>query len=154
MLGSGPGDFSYTMTLVLTHRNQDSYSFRISVGKFTSLHEIFATLMCKYFAKLLHFESLSFCVFEQHKRQRQEKRDIGTKKGFEIPVEATAGMVTTSKNLDVVERFKQLMELHYREPINGRFEDCTKEVQPGKEIESSSDEPSMPQNSKKCDFMY
>lgn len=63
-------------------------------------------------------------------------------------------MVTTSKNLDVVEIFKQLVEQHYREPINGRFEDCTKEVQPGKEIESSSDEPSMPQNSKKCDFMY
>ena len=58
VLGSGPADFSYTMTLVLTHRNQDSYSFRISVGKCTSLHEIFAMLMCTYFAKLLHFESL------------------------------------------------------------------------------------------------
>jgi len=46
----------------------------------------------------------------EQKRQRQEKCNIGTKKGLEIPVEATAGMVTTSKNLDVVERFKQPVE--------------------------------------------
>ena len=32
------------------------------------------------------------------------------------------------------------MEQHYKEPVNGQFEDCTKEVLPGVETESSSDE--------------
>ena len=38
------------------------------------------------------------------------------------------------------ERFKQPVEQHYKEPVNGQFEDCTKEVLPGVETESSSDE--------------
>ena len=32
------------------------------------------------------------------------------------------------------------MERQYKEPVNGQFEDCTKEVLPGVETESSSDE--------------
>ena len=39
-----------------------------------------------------------------------------------------------------MERFKQLVEQHYKEPVNGQFEVCTKEVPPGVETESSSDE--------------
>ena len=31
-------------------------------------------------------------------------------------------------------------EQHYKEPLTGQFEDCTKEVLPGVETESSSDE--------------
>ena len=38
------------------------------------------------------------------------------------------------------EGFKQLVEQHYKEPVNGQFEDCTKEVLPGVETESGSDE--------------
>ena len=39
----------------------------------------------------------------------------------------------------------QLVKQHYREPvnidvINGQFDDCTKKVPPGEEIESNSDE--------------
>ena len=41
--------------------------------------------------------------------------------------------------IEAIERFKQPMEQHYKEPVNGRFEDCTKEVLPGVETESSSD---------------
>ena len=37
-------------------------------------------------------------------------------------------------------RFKQLVEQHCKEPVNGQFEDCTTEVLPGVEMESSSDE--------------
>ena len=39
-------------------------------------------------------------------------------------------------------QFKGLMEQHYKEPVNGQFEDCTKEqeVLPGVETERSSDE--------------
>ena len=37
-------------------------------------------------------------------------------------------------------RFKQLVEQHCKEPVNGQFEDCTIEVLPGVETESSSDE--------------
>ena len=36
-------------------------------------------------------------------------------------------------------RFKQLVEQHCKEPVNGQFEDCTKEVLPGVETENSSD---------------
>jgi len=32
------------------------------------------------------------------------------------------------------------VEQHYKEPVNGQFEGCTKEVLPGVETESSSDE--------------
>ena len=32
------------------------------------------------------------------------------------------------------------MEQHYKEPVNGQFEDCTKEVVPGVETASGSDE--------------
>ena len=35
---------------------------------------------------------------------------------------------------------KQLVEQHYKEPVNGQFEDCTKEVLPGMETESSREE--------------
>ena len=42
--------------------------------------------------------------------------------------------------VEAIERFKQLVEQHYKEPVNGQFEDCTKEVLPGVETESSSDE--------------
>ena len=48
-----------------------------------------------------------------------------------------------SLNLIVVaiERFKQLVEQHYKEPVNGQFEDSSREeVLPGVETESSSDE--------------
>ena len=38
------------------------------------------------------------------------------------------------------ERFKQLVEQHYKEPVNGQFEDCIKEVLSAVEMESSSDE--------------
>jgi len=37
-------------------------------------------------------------------------------------------------------KFKQLVEQHCKEPVNGQFEDCTKEVLPGVEMPSSSDE--------------
>ena len=48
--------------------------------------------------------------------------------GLEIPVEATVRMETSTKNVEAIERFEQLVEQHYREPVNGQFEDCTKEV--------------------------
>jgi len=32
------------------------------------------------------------------------------------------------------------VEQHHKEPVNGQFEDCTKEVLPGVVTESSSDE--------------
>lgn len=62
--------------------------------------------------------------------------------GLEIPVEATVRMETSTKNVEAIERFKQLVEQHYKEPVNGQFEDCTKDVLPDheEETESSSDE--------------
>ena len=49
-------------------------------------------------------------------------------------------MGTSSKNMETIERFKQLGEQHYREPVNGQVEDCTKEVLPGEDIESRRNE--------------
>ena len=43
------------------------------------------------------------------------------------------------EHLEAIERFKQLVEQHYRKPHNGQFEDCTKKGLPGEEVESSSD---------------
>jgi len=49
-------------------------------------------------------------------------------------------MEASPKNVEAIERFKQLVEQHYKEPVNEQFEDCTKEGLPGVETESSSDE--------------
>ena len=62
------------------------------------------------------------------------------KGGLEIPVEATVGMKASTKNVEAIERLKQLVEQQYKEPVSGQYEDCTKEVLPGVETESSSDE--------------
>ena len=42
--------------------------------------------------------------------------------------------------VEAIERFKQLVDQHCKEPVNGQFEDCTEEVLPGVETESSIDE--------------
>ena len=60
--------------------------------------------------------------------------------GLEIPVEATVRMEACTKNVEVIERLKQLVEQHYKEPVNGQFEDCPKEVLPGVKTESSNEE--------------
>ena len=56
---------------------------------------------------------------------------------LEIPVEATVRMEASTKNVKAI---NQRVEQHYKEPVNGQFEDCTKEELPGMETESSSDE--------------
>lgn len=43
--------------------------------------------------------------------------------GLEIPVDATVRMGTSTKQVKAIERFEQLVEQHYREPVNGQFED-------------------------------
>ena len=50
-------------------------------------------------------------------------------------------MVST-KNVEPIERSKQLVKQHYmyKKPVNGQFEDCTKEVLRGVETGNSSDE--------------
>ena len=48
--------------------------------------------------------------------------------GLEIPVNVTASMESSSKNIQAVERFKSLVELSYKEPVNGNFNDCTSEI--------------------------
>jgi len=45
-----------------------------------------------------------------------------------------------SNKKDVLTVSTRLVEQHYKEPVNGQFEDCTKEVLPGVGMESSSDE--------------
>lgn len=62
---------------------------------------------------------------------------------MENPVGATVRMTKNLpwlKNAKAIERYKQPMEQHYREPVSGQFEDCTKQVLRGAKIESRSDE--------------
>ena len=59
---------------------------------------------------------------------------------LESPVETTVRMEASTKNVEPIEIFRQLVEQHYKESVSGQFEDCTKEVLPGVETESSSDE--------------
>ena len=51
-------------------------------------------------------------------------------------------MEACAKNveLSILERLKQLVERHRKEPVNRQFENCTKEVLPVVDTESSSDE--------------
>ena len=42
-------------------------------------------------------------------------------------------MEASTKNVEAIERFKQLVEQHNKEPVKEQFEDCTKEVLPGVE---------------------
>ena len=60
-----------------------------------------------------------------------------------LPVRLTGALFNMSLNLTVeaIKRFKQLVEQHCKEPVNGQFEDLgTKEALPGVGTESSSEE--------------
>ena len=48
-------------------------------------------------------------------------------------------METSSENSQAMERFKELVHVHrhYKKPVNGQFDDCTKEVLPEHSDESS-----------------
>ena len=48
--------------------------------------------------------------------------------GLRIPVTVTAHMESSLKNIQAVERFKSLVELSYKEPVNGNFNDCTSKI--------------------------
>ena len=47
-----------------------------------------------------------------------------------------------AKNIAAIEKFKSLVELNYKEPVNGNFNDCTTDVlqELGVGMEGSSDE--------------
>ena len=60
--------------------------------------------------------------------------------GLEIPVKLTVRMEAASENNQAVERFKELVQCHYKEPTNCKFDDCTKEVLSDKFEEECSDE--------------
>ena len=48
--------------------------------------------------------------------------------GLEIPVTVHIELDSTPRNVSVLERYKKLVNENYKEPINGNFEDCTKDV--------------------------
>ena len=59
-----------------------------------------------------------------------------------VQINRNATDYVNSNKKDVLSVYKaiELVEQHYKEPVNGQFEDCTKEVLPGVEMPSSSDE--------------
>ena len=48
-------------------------------------------------------------------------------------------METSIENSQGMERFKELVHHHYKEPVNGHFDDFTKEVLPEQSDESSDE---------------
>ena len=47
-----------------------------------------------------------------------------SKAHLEILEEATVRMEASTKNVEAIERFKQRVEQHYKESVNGQSEDC------------------------------
>ena len=47
---------------------------------------------------------------------------------LEIPVTVHIELDSTPRNVSVLERYKKLVNENCKEPINGNFEDCTKDV--------------------------
>ena len=57
---------------------------------------------------------------------------------MEIPVQVTAEMDLTERNKAILEKYRQIVVLDYKEPgIDGHFDDCTKEVLKGHEDDYS-----------------
>ena len=60
--------------------------------------------------------------------------------GLEIPVTVCIEIDSTSKNVSVLERYKKLVNENYKEPNNGNFDDCTKDILRDLLVDSNSDE--------------
>ena len=60
--------------------------------------------------------------------------------GLEIPVTVCIEIDSTSKNVSVLERYKKLVNENYKEPNNGNFDDCTKDILRDLLENSNSDE--------------
>ena len=54
--------------------------------------------------------------------------------GLEIPVQVTAEMDLTERNKAIIEKYKQIVVLDYKEH---RFDDCTKQILKGLEDDDS-----------------
>ena len=58
--------------------------------------------------------------------------------GLEIPAQVAAEMDFTERNKAILEKSKQIVMSNYKEPrIDGRFDDCTKELLKGLEDDDS-----------------
>ena len=73
-------------------------------------------------------------------RDSHHRRSPLVQGGLEIPVKLTVRMEAASENDQAVERFKELVQRHYKELTNDKFDDWTKEVLSDKFEEESSDE--------------
>ena len=74
---------------------------------------------------------------------RQEPQKIShSPRRSEIPAQVAAPMDLTERNNAILEKCKQIVTSSYKEPrINGRFDDCTKEMLKGlKDHDSQTDE--------------
>ena len=60
--------------------------------------------------------------------------------GLEIPVTVCIEINSTSKNVSVLERYKQLLNENYKEPNNSNFDDRTKDILRDLLKDSNSDE--------------
>ena len=48
--------------------------------------------------------------------------------GLEIPIRVTVTMDAGEANVQVIKRYKDLVNEHYKEPVNGNFDDVTASV--------------------------
>ena len=69
---------------------------------------------------------------------KSHRRSLIVHGGLEIPVQVTAEMDLTERNKAILEKYRQIVVLDYKEPgIDGHFDDCTKEVLKGHEDDYS-----------------
>lgn len=60
--------------------------------------------------------------------------------GYHLYKEAMLRLDTCTMKVESIERFKRLVEQNYKEPVNGQFDDCTKEVSLEVDMKGSSDD--------------
>ena len=82
---------------------------------------------------MLHGAIVTAKVMDTHHR-----RSPLVQGGLEIPIEVTVTMKYSPDNKDAMVKYEDLVGKHYKEPVDGKYEDITPEILEG--LESDTDE--------------
>ena len=67
--------------------------------------------------------------------------------GLEIPIEVTVEMDISEKNMLAIKKYKSLIEEHYEEPVDGKYNDATPEILNELKLPSDDEEDSTGEDS-------
>ena len=73
-------------------------------------------------------------------KDAQHRRSPLVQGGLEIPISVTTLMEASPQNAQAIEKFKSLVEQNYKEPVNGKFDDCTSAIIEELEAEDDDDD--------------